>query len=138
MDEKLKNVLIVDDDDTSNFINNMIIGRANITENIKICTCALEALEYLAYEDNIPELILLDINMPFVDGWEFLDEYFSQGFNEKSRTVICMLSSSIYNSDKMRALSYGDNVEFISKPLTEEALLKLANIVRKQNLHETI
>ncbi len=132
MEIKLKRILVIDDDETSNFINEIIIGRAEIAHDVKVFICANEALEYLKNGNDFPDLILLDINMPFIDGWEFLQAYFDCRFNQKHKTLICMLSSSIYESDRTRAASYPDRVEFISKPLTVESLHELATIVKER------
>lgn len=119
----LKSILLIDDDSVTNFVNSKIIKKQNIFESVVVKNSGNAALKYL-YETNIPTIILLDINMPVMNGFDFLDEYYKYGFNANETTVI-MLTSSVLESDKAKALKYNRVHSFLTKPLTVEKVLEL-------------
>ncbi|MEO9893740.1 response regulator [Aurantibacter sp.] len=129
MNPLLKTVLLVDDDEATNFIHKMVIKNMNCTENIVIKENGIEALDYLttAVDGKYPQpdLIFLDINMPAMDGWEFLEEYKDLDENQLAKTVIVMLTTSLNPDDKNRAQEINGITGFMSKPLTEELLEEL-------------
>ena len=122
---KTLKVLIIDDDDVSNFIYRKVIENCNFAKKIEDFQRAQQALQYLIdnlenFED-FPDLIFLDINMPIMNGWEFLEEYITRVWPQlPKRSVLCMLSSSVYKEDIGRAESYEQIDEYISKPLTKD------------------
>lgn len=123
MKKGLENVLVIDDDNVFNYLVEDAFEEANINCKVTFKTRAKEALKYL--KDGLnpsPELIFLDINMPVMTGWEFLDEYEKIKLHKTSKTKIVMLSSSIYKEDKDKAKEYNKVVDFITKPLTSEQL----------------
>jgi CheY-like chemotaxis protein len=135
MEHKLKCILVIDDDEPTNFFTRMIIEESNCTDNIKVVEGGQAALDYLtksmesgsdANEYPYPDLILLDINMPAMNGWEFLEEYKKLGHNGKSSKTI-MLTTSLFPEDKTKAAEMAEVSGFENKPLTNE---KLDNIVR--------
>jgi len=102
--KKLNSVLLIDDDMATNFISKMIIKKAGITDHIETVLNGKQALDYLTNsgqyqkEDNIfpqPMLILLDINMPVMDGWEFAEAFEKLDENQKGHIIIVMLTSSL-------------------------------------------
>ena len=126
MKNKLKCILLVDDDEATNFINKMVLDRSNIAEHIEVTWNGREALDYLTcqgkYESNAnnypqPSLIFLDINMPRMDGWEFMDEYSKLADYQKGGIVIIMLTTSLNPDDKNKAENIKDISEFKNKPL---------------------
>ncbi|MGD1844505.1 MAG: response regulator [Salibacteraceae bacterium] len=123
---KVEKVLIVDDDPTNNFICTKIISIANFAKDVHGCLSAAEALEYLKERmqdaNLLPDLIFLDINMPIMNGWKFLDEYqkLLPGFDKK--IVLFMLSSSVHKEDIRRARGYEEVADYVSKPLTVDTL----------------
>jgi len=123
---KLKNVLLIDDSESDNFYHSRKIKKLGITDNIHICYSGEEALEYLKSElDGIhpqPTLIFLDINMPGMNGWEFLEEYEKLELSQQGEVVLTMLSNSIDERDKLRAQKYKSVHGFYSKPLKEDYL----------------
>lgn len=136
MKNKLNCVLLVDDDEATNFINKMVLERSGIAHHIEVTWNGREALDYLTgqgkYESNKdnypqPSIIFLDINMPRMDGWEFMEEYSKLEENQKGGVVIIMLTTSLNPDDKQKADSISDISEFKNKPLnygTVEDIMK--------------
>ena len=132
---KLKGVLLIDDNETSNFLNHRLLNRMEITENIRVFANGQYALEYLQKLNSgdyhpedpnyfKPDLILLDVNMPVLDGFEFLEIYHQEFSTEmKQGTVIAMLSTSSHPQDTIRASEYA--APYIVKPLTAEKVKQL-------------
>jgi CheY-like chemotaxis protein len=134
MENKLNCILLVDDDIATNFINKKIIQKANIIGHIQVALNGKEALEYLCNKGKFesienkypqPQLILLDINMPVMDGWEFIETYRDSDIPNKENIFIVMLSSSFNPADKAKAESMPEISEFRQKPMSKEALLEI-------------
>lgn len=116
--------MLIDDSEADNFIHKRIIEKSGIAKEIVVIFRATEALTYLKNETR-PELIFLDINMPGMDGWEFLQEYEQLAEIHKAELVICMLTTSQSAIDREKAKQYGMIEHFMSKPLTKEKLLEI-------------
>lgn len=129
MNKKLKNVLLIDDSESDNFYHARKIRKMGITDNIQICYGGQEALDFLKSElDGIhpqPTLIFLDINMPGMNGWEFLEEYEKLEMAQKGEVVLTMLSNSIDDRDKDRAHNFTAVQGFYSKPLNDDYLTSI-------------
>ncbi|TXN36058.1 response regulator [Flagellimonas hymeniacidonis] len=129
MRKKLKSILLVDDDEATNFIHRLVIKQSDCAENIVIKENGIDALNYLKSEVNgehpQPNLIFLDINMPAMDGWGFLEEYKALPKQQQADTVIVMLTTSLNPEDKKKASSIPEISDFISKPLTIEKMNKV-------------
>lgn len=126
---KLDCILLIDDDIPTNFYNKKVIEKLNCTNHIEVCTSAEDGLAFLKskFKDGLPpqpELIFLDINMPTMDGWEFLDEYESLPEPQKGKVVVVMLTTSVNPDDEKRALEKGIK-GFARKPLTANILQQL-------------
>jgi CheY-like chemotaxis protein len=126
---KINCTLLVDDDHITNFINRRLINKLDLTEKVATVTNGEEALEYvkdycMINKECCPELILLDINMPVMNGLEFLKEYNNLEFENKRKVLVVMLSTSNNPSDLEKVEAYKVD-DFISKPLTEEKLLSV-------------
>lgn len=122
--KKLKCILLIDDDETTNIINEMLITDMDITEELLQARNGKEGIDLLGKqvdEKDIPELILLDINMPVMDGFAFLEAYQKMNLPAKSSSIIVMLTTSLNPSDVERAKSAGVT-DYINKPLTENSL----------------
>ena len=133
MAKKNKLVMLVDDNDTDNFISQKIIELNGFAERVITKNSGKSALEYLeAHENNteeLPEVIFLDINMPIVDGFVFLFEF--ERFNEalKKKCKIAILSSSDNKRDIERIVDNDYVVKYITKPLTQDALSEISEVL---------
>lgn len=123
---KLKNVLVIDDDDDYNFITELVFEDIKLDCNLIFKSCAQDALDYLQNnQDVFPDLIFLDINMPIMNGWDFLDAYERLNYHRTKDAIIAMNSSSVYQEDKNKANTYAKVVMFIDKPITLENIFQI-------------
>jgi len=114
-------IFLVDDDPINNLINRRLLGKigiGNYIEEFLIAQEALEKIKQLPKEDSL--LIFLDINMPVLNGWEFLEKYTALFPDRKDRIVI--LSSSIDYQDRKKAFEYPIVSGFLEKPLSLEKI----------------
>ncbi|WP_323758123.1 response regulator [Roseivirga sp.] len=132
MNKKLNCILLIDDDDATNFIHQVIIKKSNVVEQIVTTLNGKQALEYLTssgkYSDaqkTLPSLVFLDINMPVMDGWAFIEAYQALSEDIKKQMVIVMLTTSYDPDDKERALQISEISEFEKKPMTFDMLDKI-------------
>jgi CheY-like chemotaxis protein len=129
----ISKVLCVDDDSISLTISQLLLKRTGFAEEVVTAIDGSDALEYfekLFATDpdpiaHAPELILLDINMPVMNGWEFLQAYVPLYQEKLTRTRIVILSSTIDPEDFALAKQYPVVIQFISKPLSIENLEEL-------------
>ena len=125
-----RNLIIIDDDPICNSINSILFMR--FIRNIDILTFTLpeEGLEFIiseySKEQQTSVVLFLDINMPVMTGWDFLKRFEEQENSFKSKFKIYMLSSSIDNADKKRALNNKYVVDLLLKPLTKQTLLSIS------------
>ncbi len=126
-------VMIVDDNDTDNFISKRIIEITRFAKEVEIKSSGKSALEYLEEnKDNaerLPNLIFLDINMPIVDGFVFLYEFEKFAEDLKDRCKVVILSSSDNKRDIDKIVNNDHVIKFVTKPLTESALNELRDQV---------
>ena len=126
MKSRLNWVLIIDDDDASNFFTRMILEEWGHVRNTQIVESGMEALEYLKatkkHNDVLPDLIFLDINMPGMDGWEFIEEYKKFDKELQSKIIIVMLTTSDNPDHKMLAKTHDVVAGYRTKPLTKDML----------------
>jgi len=125
-------ILLVDDDEINNFISIKLIKKA--LDNTSISSClngkfAIDQLVELQKRDpaSLPDFILLDINMPIMNGWEFLDEYRRLEIDPLGKSKIYIISSSVFSNDINKAKSYPLVKNFISKPLSVEKIKEMFN-----------
>lgn len=123
---KLKCILLIDDDSATNYIHKRVIDKAEITEKIVALESGYDALEYLQKTDfdkfPRPDIIFLDINMPGMDGWEFLNGYEKLKENQRSKIILVMLTTSLNPDDKNKSDSISTINGFRNKPLNVEIL----------------
>lgn len=130
-EKKLNSILLIDDDEVTNFYNSHIINKMGITQHVHAELNGVQALKYLvekaAYNEDYvrPDLIFLDVNMPVMNGFEFLEEYEKLDESDRGQFLIVMLTSSLLDVDKNRAASFGSLSDYYPKPLTQEALQEI-------------
>eukprot|EP00746_Dinoflagellata_sp_MGD_P015815 gnl/MRDRNA2_/MRDRNA2_135348_c0_seq1.p2 gnl/MRDRNA2_/MRDRNA2_135348_c0~~gnl/MRDRNA2_/MRDRNA2_135348_c0_seq1.p2 ORF type:complete len:139 (+),score=8.40 gnl/MRDRNA2_/MRDRNA2_135348_c0_seq1:1464-1880(+) len=130
--KKIGCILLVDDDMTSNFYNKSVIQQLNIAEKVEVAWNGKEAMEFLENPENEnPELILLDINMPVMDGFEFVKALDINTTIDKSGIKIVMLTTSQHEKDVDKFKKYGLVSQYISKPIEREHLLSLVSELGK-------
>ena len=120
--------IIVDNDPVNNLLCSLAIKDAAANADIVAFTNPLKAFEYISTyneSNNCMNILLLDINMPIWSGWDFADHFEKLEEKIKKSFKIYMLSSSIDNNDKLRALENKNVVAFIEKPLTEEKVFSM-------------
>lgn len=130
MKQQLNCILLVDDDEPTNYLNKMILDRMNCARQVKIAQSGKEALEVLkkAYDaapgtgDCQPDLIFLDINMPAMDGWEFLELFRMIANRGSQKTVLVMLTTSLNPEDEIRSSGIAEVTAFKNKPLSREMI----------------
>jgi CheY-like chemotaxis protein len=139
MSIRLNCILLIDDDEPTNFLNRMTLEQAGCTRHIRVAQSGQEALDYLvacggnrpgadgpakrAAEDfPWPDLIFLDINMPAMDGWEFLERYKGLPPERKADIVLIMLTTSLDPDDEMKTRAMPEVSGFEHKPLSQEQL----------------
>ena len=118
--------MLVDDNKEDNFIHARVIKKNNAADIVIIKESGEEAIAYLRgkkeHENEHPNLILLDINMPGMNGWEFMEEYKKLDASLQSKMVLIMLTTSDNPDDMALAKTYGVLADFKTKPLTKEIL----------------
>jgi len=124
MMRKLKCIMLVDDNPDDNFYHERVIKKCNAAEIVVARQTGESALDYLRSnggDDELhPNLIFLDVNMPGMNGWEFLEEYERLDASFKSSVIVVMLTTSQNPDDRAKAI--GMNADFKTKPLTPETL----------------
>lgn len=130
MNTRLVRILLVDDDEINNFISIKLIKKVLLNTEISACLngrFAIDELIEINRKDpaSLPDYILLDINMPIMNGWEFLDEYEKLNIDVAGKTKIYIISSSVFSNDISKAKTYRSVKDFVSKPLNIEKINEL-------------
>jgi len=124
--QKFKSILLIDDDKATNYIHSLYLNEWDCTENIYTALNGQEALDFLKsneeFQANKPSLILLDINMPVMNGFEFMEKYKTLDEDLKATIVVVMLTSSLHEADQERASQLDDLRSFMHKPLSKEQM----------------
>jgi CheY-like chemotaxis protein len=127
--KQLNCILLVDDNYATNLLHKKILEKLGIALIIKMVENGEAAIDYMAHIEESkdgdypnPDLIFLDINMPRMNGWEFLEEYRQRGFTAHHRIILIMLTTSPNPEDEKKALSYHEISGYIKKPLTAAAI----------------
>lgn len=130
MSFKVERVMLVDDNEIDNFVTRRVMEGVDFAEDVVVMTSGKGALDFIEENknsiENLPDIIFLDLNMPIVDGFLFLYEFddFSDAIKEKCNIVV--LSSVIEQTTIDKILKNEYVFDFIPKPITEDALNKLA------------
>lgn len=129
--KKVDLVYIIDDDEIIIYLTNKLIMKADFCNRIENFSDAKSALDRLQVAsetgDNIPDLILIDLNMPEMNGWEFIEAFKKINFEKDIPTFI--FTSSIDPNDKQRSFQYTEIKDFITKPLTLQKLDKILRLI---------
>lgn len=123
---KLKRFLLIDDSKATNFFNKTILEKTGVVEEVIVTENGKEALNYLL-SGVVPEAIFLDINMPEMNGWEFLEEYGKLGDEYKASNIFLMIGSELTDDDKKKAESISEIKEFQEKMLTKEVVSEIVS-----------
>lgn len=129
--KKVDLVYIIDDDEIIIYLTDKLIKKSDFCERVETFTDAASALARLQFSlqtgENIPEIILFDLNMPGMSGWDFIDEFKKINFEKAIPTFI--FTSSIDPNDKQRSFQYPEILDFITKPLTKQKLDKILRLI---------
>ncbi|MBX2903015.1 MAG: response regulator [Chitinophagales bacterium] len=128
----MEQVFIIDDDKANNYLCKLVLEDCGIKpQTVYSFYLVNEALNTLHHavevNANFPDLILLDINLPGADGWDFLTHFRNFPIPLREHTKIFMLSSSIYPDDIERSKTYPEIIEFLPKPLTTELVERIVS-----------
>jgi CheY-like chemotaxis protein len=131
MKKKLNCILLIEDNEFTNIFNQKLIKNLDITEEVYITESGKEGLDFLLNEGNfesneagypIPDVIFLDINMPGMNGWEFIEELKKQKKRKLMSSKIVMLTTSPNPDDEQKAKLIAEIIAFKRKPLTKDII----------------
>jgi response regulator RpfG family c-di-GMP phosphodiesterase len=128
--------ILIDDDPMNNLICKLTIEMTLGQTDVKAFVNPENGLEYFQNEfaalKDTSALLLLDIHMPSMSGWEFLEMFDNLSFEVKDRVKVCILSSSIDDRDKQRSYANKNVLDFLVKPLTDKDILRIAAMELKK------
>jgi CheY-like chemotaxis protein len=134
----LDSILFIDDDPITLMLCKMVIKKASFSNEIATSKNGEEALQYFNTLKQLdsdgevkkqPQLIFLDLNMPVMGGWEFLDSFSTSDYADYNTTKVIILSSTIDPEDLEKSKKYPMVVDFLSKPISKEMLEYVKNII---------
>lgn len=124
MKQKLNCILLIDDDEPTNFIHRIVLEEVGCSNEILVRDDAKEALETIKtrhlQDEPLPDLIFLDINMPGMNGWQFLEAYQQLPLFLQKGIIIVMLTTSQNPDDRRKTLTLNIVASFLTKPLTHD------------------
>lgn len=133
-----KRILIVDADRALNKINEKVLSAAGIVNELHITTNGLDGIDYLKNRINknypLPDIIILDLNMPVMNGFEFIDEFQKINFPGKSNIEIVIFTSSSNPKDKLKALSRGIR-NYLDKPYILRGLVDIISRIKTDQVN---
>ncbi|MBL7836315.1 MAG: response regulator [Bacteroidetes bacterium] len=125
----INNLYIVDDDDIFRFLTNKIIKESQLVDKVWMYSNGQEAIESLVKaiqsKQSLPDIILLDLTMPVMDGWEFLDEFNVIRSYLEAPITIYIVSSSISPKDVEKVNEYNSVKDYVIKPITKAKFMDL-------------
>lgn len=127
--KKINTLCIIDDDHIFQFLAEKMAEGTDMVNHIEVFPNGLKAIDYFKSAqdspDYLPDIIFLDLAMPVMDGWDFLDEYLKIKPQLKKEIKIYILSSSNDPSDMERARKFEEISEFVIKPVSKEKFVSL-------------
>jgi CheY-like chemotaxis protein len=135
MTDALNHIVLIEDNETTSFLNNRLLSRLGVARQVTSFSKAEEALNFLWGEvpaggtqapQITPDLVFVDLKMPGMNGFDFLERYSQLPIDAQERTVVAVLTTSMHGADTARVAQY-PNVEYLTKPLTEEKMQRLLN-----------
>jgi CheY-like chemotaxis protein len=129
-------ILIVDDDPTIKILHKAIVVRSKLADNPLTFSDGKEAFEYLKafFNPEVYYLVLLDINMPVMNGWEFLNEIHETHFAKN--LYIIMVTSSVDSGDRIRASTFPQVIGFLEKPLRMDTCNNIKTMKELTNFYQ--
>jgi len=129
MTDALNHIVLIEDNETTSFLNNRLLSRLGVARQVSSFSKADEASQFLwggepAAAQAAPDLIFVDLKMPGMSGFDFLERYSQLPASVQERTVVAVLTTSMHAADTARVAQY-PNVEYLTKPLTEEKMQRL-------------
>jgi CheY-like chemotaxis protein len=128
---KIKNICVIDDDKIYQYLTRRVISDTHLINDIEIFSNGLDAINYLETNSldkkKLPDVIFLDLFMPVMDGWNFLKNFTVIQNKLAKKIPIYIVSSSIDPIDIQKSKSLGYVTDFIIKPMTKDAFLKIMN-----------
>jgi CheY-like chemotaxis protein len=135
--QMIHNITIVDDDEIAGFLTKKIIEQTHLVEKIKVFSSPIEAIEFLNANlnnpDTLPEIILLDLNMPIMDGWGFIEEYIKLKPRLGKKISLYLLSSSISPEDIIKAHEIGEISDYIVKPVSSDKFKEVVKLYKEKS-----
>lgn len=125
----INKILLLDDDPIVNIINEQLFRKFNACNQYIVCRTSKEAMDYLNSSTTLPEILVIDLNIPILKGFDFLDTFYAKFTNNIS---VYILTSSINPTDKSKALSYPFVKGYLKKPITKDVILSII----AENCHE--
>lgn len=127
----VSHILLVDDEEDCNFVTKLVLKRAGFDGRLTCCTSATEALKHMRSGTDLPDIMFVDINMPAVNGFEFLSTCENEGLLPNDLTSVVMFSSSNRPSDLERALSFRSVIGYVEKALSVDSFERVLNDHRR-------
>jgi CheY-like chemotaxis protein len=132
---KLKTICIINDDDIFTFILKKSINKLSVCENILTYSNGELALQGLTNQVEsgllLPEIILLDINMPIMNGWDFLNEF--SAINTNKKVDIYLISAHISSNDSLKAKNHPEITGILEDPAESETIMRITANYYQQN-----
>ena len=129
MKAKYKKIMIIDDNEIDNYIVKTLLRNNNIADEVIAFDSAVAAIEYLQFNQNnvdeLPQIIFLDLYMPIMDGFQFIEMLDNIDSSAVKDCKLCVLSSSIDNNDIIKSKFNKSVFTYIAKPISTEFLLAL-------------
>lgn len=127
--DKIEKVCVIDDDDIYQYLLKKELKSTNIVDNTVVFSDGAKAMEFMRNAqdspESLPDVIFLDVNMPIMNGWEFLDAFIQLRPNLSKEIIVLIVSSSFDQRDLEKAAAYSEISDYIVKPVTRTRLISV-------------